>query len=684
MSALSFNSAIITFLEAEKFEHEHEHDWIQLEKKLWCSSVIAICCDGEEAVRVNFLQLAGNRKIKKGAFNFDGNTHESFKSRDTSSRWRGRFTALTLVGWLSLCHSKPQRTNMIGFIRWMGENIEYSLNAYRAVIIHIKMNAIELFKHLAEQPKPGEKLYLLRFCEMWMREVVMKCGKAANIRNVLNFSAIIDRNGQEALAKLHCRNNHMRFFREADDDKELCCVTDLFNDPNSQPVAAAEAGSEKGSPSSIEGDSDGITQGQEAYHYHPPFPTNQAQQDTEAAIDTYESVENTFLKIESFKKHMKYIGNNIDNNIATSSDKLRVDFQGFHNHVKKKRNAKFKEHMARIKQTEEIVGDMAEVLTGHTDKLEAYMVRTKQAEEALGEQATQITHLHGRLKSLEKGQMPQAAQIIKQLQQRVKRLENDQMNSNPIPEQDRKMAAKAPARDLSRLITPKHSTPTSLTPTTTSKTPTCRKGRFAKPPSSTTNRPRLTLSQKRAPASSENENEHEQKRTPKKPKMSNPIRSTQKVAPASSENENEHEQKRTPKKPKMSTPIRSTQKVAPASSENENEHEQKRTPKKPKMSTPIRQTPTTPTPKICIPIRQTPTTKKGFPASSENEQEQKRRRGKNSAYDSNTDPSEQEQEQKRRRGKNSAYDSDSDPSEQEQKRRRGKNSAYDSDSDPSE
>jgi hypothetical protein len=194
--SFSFRSAIITFLEGEQFEDEHS--WIQLEKKLWCSSVIEICCKGEEAVRVKFLNLTGNKKIKKEAFNFDRNPHESFKNRDIPDRWKHRTPALSLVGWLSLCHSKPQRINMIAFIRWMGENIEHSLDAYRAVIIHIKMNALELFTRLAGEYKQGKKLYLLRFCEMWMREVVMKCGKAAKIRNVLNFSAIIDGNGQEA------------------------------------------------------------------------------------------------------------------------------------------------------------------------------------------------------------------------------------------------------------------------------------------------------------------------------------------------------------------------------------------------------------------------------------------------------------------------------------------------------
>jgi hypothetical protein len=574
--SFSFRSAIITFLEGEQFEDEHS--WIQLEKKLWCSSVIEICCKGEEAVRVKFLNLTGNKKIKKEAFNFDRNPHESFKNRDIPDRWKHRTPALSLVGWLSLCHSKPQRINMIAFIRWMGENIEHSLDAYRAVIIHIKMNALELFTRLAGEYKQGKKLYLLRFCEMWMREVVMKCGKAAKIRNVLNFSAIIDGNGQEALAKLSCGNIDMRFFREADDDKELRCVTDLFNDPNSQPVAAAEAGSEKGSPSSIKGDSDGSTQGQEAYHYHPPFPTNQAQQVTEDAIDTYESVEDTFLTMESFRKHMLPIGDSIDRSISKSNDDLRVEVEDFHEQCK----ATLKAYKARILEGEKMAVEMEQHLTCHDDQLSACRARTKQAEEALGEQATQITQLQRRIEGFEKSEknsnpIPEAAQITQQLQRRIERPESGQMNSNPIPEQDRKMAAKESARDSISVVTPKHSTPTRLTPTTTSKTPTCRKNRFRKAPPSD-NRPPLILSPKRAQSS---ENEHEMKRIQKKPK------------------------------------------IAPASSENE--HNKKSTLTTPKMSTTIRQTPTTPTQKISTPIRQTPTTQKGAPASS---------RGKNSAYDS--------------------------------------------------
>jgi hypothetical protein len=561
MNASSFNSAIINFLNEVKFEDEH--DCYKLEKKLWYASVIAICCEGEEAVRVGFLNVSGNRKINKASFNFheDSRDHDSFVNRDTPTRWVSRNVASTLVGWLSLCHSNTQRTNMIGFIHWMCNNTKPSMEAYRDVIMHIKMNGLKLFSLLTGKKRPGEELCLLRFCEMWMREVVMKYGIGAKINDVLERRTIIDRNGEDALAKLSCRNTNKLFFKKAHDDKELCCFTDLFDDPNSQPVAVAEAGSEKGSPLSIESDPDGIAQGQEAYH--PPNPANQAQQDTEAAIDTDEcdeDDEDNFVSKEQLLASQNLMAKYFDEAALEYVDDLRGDVRNYSDYLKTRVNE-------------------------NTVQLRAIKKSTKEATETLREQATLITQLRERIECFE--------------------------NSNPTPEQDRKMAAKAPARDIHGVVTPQiSSTPTRPTPTTPKmftpipltpsgkKIHTGRQGRFDKA-SSGIKRRLLVLPPKGAPASKENE--QKTNRTQKTPQML----PTPKISTP---------QPQSGTKRRLALP---TQKGAPAS------------------STPTRSTPTTP--KISTPILPT---QKGAPASSETEQEHKRRRRKNPTYDSDSDPSE--------------------------------------------
>jgi hypothetical protein len=574
----SFNEAMIRFLEKLKFEGEHV--CYELEKKHWYASVIAICCDGQQAVREGFLNIDGNRRIKKETFLDNAREHSSFESRDTPSRWKGRNIATSLVGWLSLCHSEPQRDHMIGFIRWMGNNTQPSIDAYRTLIIYIKRYAFILFKRLGNCPRD---LRLLRFCEMWTREVVMKYGREEKIADVLGRHTIIDRNGKEALAKLSCHSSNKLFFIKAHDDRELCCLTDLCDNPNSQPVAVAEAGSEKGNSSPIEGDPDGVAQG---HAYSSPS------------------------SMESDPDEANFVS--------------KEDFTIFSNEIHKcvnKQGIGLMKYRERVRQAKEESAEMAERLDGHTDKLDACMARTKLAEEELAQQATKNAVLHKRIEVLENSKKPEAAedilQHLQQLRRKIESLESGGVNSSPIPEQDRKMAARAPARDLSSMITPKTSTrarsrptpakmPISIQPIpTTPKTPTGARPRF--PKASSGIKRSLVFPPKGAPASSENK--QEQKRTPEASKISTPLR----TAPITT--------------PKISTPK--------PQSGTKRRHSLPTQNGDPASSTATRSTPTTS--KISTPSQ---TTQKGAPANSENEREQKRRRIKNPTYDSDSDHSE--------------------------------------------